>query len=235
MGQGDVIADGDAGGGAGRRLALLHRGGARAGRRRRRADARAGRPRTGEGAGGAMSWQVRAYAALALVLAAGLRAGTSGAGRRRGSWRWWRRMAALAVVGRLAFAAVPNVKPTTDIVLFAGFALGAVPGFMVGAVTARGVEHVLRPGPVDGRGRWWRGAASAWRGRPGPALARPRASRWVAGARLRAGRPGLRRRSWTSTSRPSPPSRPPAPTARCPVPRCPTTWPTWSATSASAC
>lgn len=45
-------------------------------------------------------------------------------------------MAALAVVGRIAFAPLPNVKPTTDIVLFAGFAFGAIPGFAVGAVAA---------------------------------------------------------------------------------------------------
>ena len=47
MGQGDVIADGTPARGAGGRLALLHRDRARAGRRRRRADARAGRPRAG--------------------------------------------------------------------------------------------------------------------------------------------------------------------------------------------
>jgi energy-coupling factor transport system substrate-specific component len=45
-------------------------------------------------------------------------------------------LAALAIVGRIAFAAFPNVKPTTDIVIFAGFALGAAPGFAVGALTA---------------------------------------------------------------------------------------------------
>jgi Squalene-hopene cyclase C-terminal domain/Prenyltransferase and squalene oxidase repeat len=56
-------------------------------------------------------------------------------------------LAALAVVGRLAFAAVPNVKPTTDIVLFAGYALGAVPGFAVGAVTAVVSNVFLSQGP----------------------------------------------------------------------------------------
>ena len=56
-------------------------------------------------------------------------------------------LAALAVVGRLAFAAFPNVKPTTDIVLFAGFALGAVPGFAVGAVTAIVSNIFLSQGP----------------------------------------------------------------------------------------
>jgi uncharacterized membrane protein len=45
-------------------------------------------------------------------------------------------MAALAVVGRIAFAPIPNVKPTTDLILLAGLAFGAVPGFAVGATTA---------------------------------------------------------------------------------------------------
>ncbi|HWM63704.1 MAG TPA: prenyltransferase/squalene oxidase repeat-containing protein [Solirubrobacterales bacterium] len=45
-------------------------------------------------------------------------------------------LAALAIAGRIAFAAFPNVKPTTDIVVFAGFALGPAPGFAVGALTA---------------------------------------------------------------------------------------------------
>lgn len=82
-----------------------------------------------------MSWPVASFAVLALVILAG--------------FAWYERtrpparvvamvaaLAALAVVGRLAFAPIPNVKPTTDIVLFAGFALGPVPGFMVGAITA---------------------------------------------------------------------------------------------------
>jgi prenyltransferase beta subunit/uncharacterized membrane protein len=56
-------------------------------------------------------------------------------------------LAALAVVGRLAFAAIPNVKPTTDIVLFAGYALGAVPGFAVGAITALVSNVFLSQGP----------------------------------------------------------------------------------------
>jgi prenyltransferase beta subunit len=56
-------------------------------------------------------------------------------------------LAALAVVGRLAFAAIPNVKPTTDIVLFAGYALGPVPGFAVGAVTAVVSNVFLAQGP----------------------------------------------------------------------------------------
>ena len=93
-----------------------------------------------------MTWQAASFGLLALVLVAG--------------FLWYEReqpparvlalvaaLAALAVVGRLAFAAVPNVKPTTDIVLFAGYALGAVPGFVVGAVTALVSNIFLSQGP----------------------------------------------------------------------------------------
>jgi len=93
-----------------------------------------------------MSWQAASLALLGIALA--------------GGFAWYERekpparvvavvaaMAALAVVGRLAFAAIPNVKPTTDIVLFAGYALGAVPGFAVGAVTAIVSNIFLSHGP----------------------------------------------------------------------------------------
>jgi prenyltransferase beta subunit len=93
-----------------------------------------------------VSWQATSFVLLGLALAAG--------------FGWYERdrpsarlvalvatLAALAVVGRLAFAAVPNVKPTTDIVLFAGYALGAVPGFAVGAVTAVVSNVFLSQGP----------------------------------------------------------------------------------------
>ena len=93
-----------------------------------------------------MSWQAASLALLAVALAFG--------------FGWYERerpparvvavvaaLAALAVVGRLAFAAIPNVKPTTDIVLFAGYALGGVPGFAVGAVTAIVSNIFLSQGP----------------------------------------------------------------------------------------
>ena len=93
-----------------------------------------------------MSWQAATFVVLALVLL--------------GGFLWYERerpparvlalvaaLAALAVVGRLAFAALPNVKPTTDIVLFAGYALGALPGFAVGAVTALVSNVFLSQGP----------------------------------------------------------------------------------------
>ncbi len=56
-------------------------------------------------------------------------------------------LAALAALGRIAFAPIPNVKPTTDIVLIAGFALGAAPGFVVGAVAALASNLVFGQGP----------------------------------------------------------------------------------------
>jgi energy-coupling factor transport system substrate-specific component len=45
-------------------------------------------------------------------------------------------LAALAVAGRIALGALPNVKPlTTDVIVFAGYALGGAPGFAVGALS----------------------------------------------------------------------------------------------------
>ena len=104
-----------------------------------------------------MSWELASTALLALVLATGF------------AWYERRRpparivalvaaLAALAVVGRLAFAVVPNVKPTTDIVLFAGFALGPIPGFAVGAVTAL-VSNIFL-----GQGPWTAWQMVAWGG-----------------------------------------------------------------------
>lgn len=82
-----------------------------------------------------LSWEAVSF----LILGAGLLAG----------FAWYERsrppsqivalvaaLAALAIAGRIAFAAFPNVKPTTDIVIFAGYALGPAPGFAVGALTA---------------------------------------------------------------------------------------------------
>jgi Prenyltransferase and squalene oxidase repeat len=79
-----------------------------------------------------MSWQLTSFLILGAVLI--------------GGFAWYERsrppsqvvalvaaLAALAIAGRIAFAAFPNVKPTTDIVVFAGYALGPAPGFAVGA------------------------------------------------------------------------------------------------------
>jgi len=80
-----------------------------------------------------MSWQLASFLILGAVLLAG--------------FAWYERsrppsqvvalvaaLAALAIAGRIAFAAFPNVKPTTDIVVFACYALGPAPGFAVGAL-----------------------------------------------------------------------------------------------------
>jgi energy-coupling factor transport system substrate-specific component len=82
---------------------------------------------------------------------------------------WWERgrppsrllalvaaLAALAALGRLAFAPIPNVKPTTDIVLLSGYVLGGAPGFVVGAVGA------LASNIVFGQGPWTPWQMAAW-------------------------------------------------------------------------
>ena len=67
-------------------------------------------------------------------------------------------LAAMAALGRVAFAALPNVKPTTDIVLIAGYVLGGAPGFMVGAVAA------LASNLFFGQGPWTPWQMVAWGG-----------------------------------------------------------------------
>ena len=56
-------------------------------------------------------------------------------------------LAALAVAGRLVLAPIPNVVATTDIVLFTGYAVGAGPGFVVGALAALVSNFWLGQGP----------------------------------------------------------------------------------------
>jgi energy-coupling factor transport system substrate-specific component len=122
-----------------------------------------------------VSWPLASFAILALALAAG--------------FAWYERsrpssrtvaavasLAALATLGRIAFAPLPNVKPTTDIVLIAGYTLGGPPGFAVGAVAA------VASNIVFGQGPWtpWQmlawgmvGLLGAVLGRRGPRLPRP--------------------------------------------------------------
>ncbi len=102
-----------------------------------------------------LTWPIASFALLALALA--------------GGFAWYERshpsskvlalvaaLAALAVAGRVAFAPLPNVKPTTDIVLLAGFALGGAPGFAVGAVAA------LASNLFFGQGPWTPWQMAAW-------------------------------------------------------------------------
>ncbi|HSR95077.1 MAG TPA: prenyltransferase/squalene oxidase repeat-containing protein, partial [Solirubrobacterales bacterium] len=121
-----------------------------------------------------MSWELASFLVLGTVLLAG--------------FAWYERsrptsqvvalvaaLAALAIAGRIAFAAFPNVKPTTDIVIFAGYALGPAPGFAVGGLTA------LVSNFWFGQGPWtpWQMAAWGLCGilGAGLAVARPRAGR----------------------------------------------------------
>ena len=149
LGEGAVIADGSPGeilaggtyfatetarilGGAGGALAPGRRD-------------RTRRPRT-PSRGERMSWQLGAFGILALALA--------------GGFAWYERvrpdarivalvgtLAAFAALGRIAFAAFPNVKPTTDIVLVSGYALGGGPGFAVGAIAGLASNFFFGQGP----------------------------------------------------------------------------------------
>jgi energy-coupling factor transport system substrate-specific component len=56
-------------------------------------------------------------------------------------------LAAIAALGRDAFAAIPDVKPITAIVLLSGFAFGAAPGFAVGAIAGVASNLLLGEGP----------------------------------------------------------------------------------------
>jgi energy-coupling factor transport system substrate-specific component len=56
-------------------------------------------------------------------------------------------MAAAAVAGRVVLTPIPNVQATTDVCLISGFALGAGPGFAIGAIAALASNFFLGQGP----------------------------------------------------------------------------------------
>jgi energy-coupling factor transport system substrate-specific component len=124
-----------------------------------------------------MNWQLGAFGLLGLGLA--------------GGFAWYERvrpdarivalvatLAAFGALGRIAFAAVPNVKPTTDIVLISGYALGGAPGFAVGALAGLASNFFFGQGP------WtpWQMAAWGATGMIGAGLA------WLGSARRAARR-----------------------------------------------
>ncbi len=93
-----------------------------------------------------MSWQLASFALVLAALALGF-------------W-WYERsrpsakllalvatLAAVAALGRDAFAAVPDIKPITAIVLVGGYAFGARPGFAIGATSALASNILLGEGP----------------------------------------------------------------------------------------
>jgi energy-coupling factor transport system substrate-specific component len=128
-----------------------------------------------------VSWQV----GCTLLVVAALAAGFAWFERSRPSSKLVAlvaALAALAIAGRVVFAAIPNVQATTDIVLLAGYALGAGPGFAVGAVAALVSNFFLGQGP------WTPWQMLGWGGVGvcGAALART----WANGARRAAASPG---------------------------------------------
>lgn len=56
-------------------------------------------------------------------------------------------LAALAALGRVPFAVIPSVQPTTFIVIISGYVFGAQAGFMVGAIAALVSNIFLGQGP----------------------------------------------------------------------------------------
>jgi len=123
-----------------------------------------------------MSWELASFLILGGVLL--------------GGFAWYERsrpssqvvalvaaLAALAVAGRVAFVALPNVVATTDVVVFAGFALGPAPGFAVGALAGLVSNFWLGQGPWT---PWQMARFSPW---SGPA---PGGSPWPRSALLRA-------------------------------------------------
>ncbi|MDP4086498.1 MAG: ECF transporter S component [Bacillota bacterium] len=56
-------------------------------------------------------------------------------------------LAAIAAVGRIPFASIPSVQPTTFVIMMSGFVFGAESGFMIGSVAALASNMVLGQGP----------------------------------------------------------------------------------------
>lgn len=65
-------------------------------------------------------------------------------------------LAAVAAVGRIAFAALPNFKPVTAVVIIAGACFGKQSGFMTGALAALGSNLFF------GQGAWTPWQMYAW-------------------------------------------------------------------------
>ncbi len=102
-----------------------------------------------------VTWQIASFTVLALCILCG--------------FVWYERrrpparvaaiiatLVAFAVVGRILFAPFPNMKPTTDIVMLGGYALGGAPGFMIGALSG------LISNFYFGQGPWTPWQMTAW-------------------------------------------------------------------------
>lgn len=56
-------------------------------------------------------------------------------------------LAAIAAVGRIPFASIPSVQPTTFVIMTSGLVFGSESGFMIGAVAAFASNMILGQGP----------------------------------------------------------------------------------------
>lgn len=56
-------------------------------------------------------------------------------------------LSSIAAVGRIPFASLPSVQPTTFVIMMSGFVFGAESGFIIGAVAALASNMVLGQGP----------------------------------------------------------------------------------------
>jgi energy-coupling factor transport system substrate-specific component len=56
-------------------------------------------------------------------------------------------LAAIAAVGRIPFASLPSVQPTTFVIMMSGYVFGAESGFVIGAVAALASNMILGQGP----------------------------------------------------------------------------------------
>ncbi|WHY88361.1 ECF transporter S component [Neobacillus novalis] len=65
-------------------------------------------------------------------------------------------LAAIAAVGRIPFASIPSVQPTTFVIMMSGYVFGAESGFVIGAVAA------LASNMIMGQGPWTPWQMTAW-------------------------------------------------------------------------
>jgi energy-coupling factor transport system substrate-specific component len=56
-------------------------------------------------------------------------------------------LAAIAAVGRIPFASIPSVQPTTFVIMISGLVFGAESGFMIGVIAALASNMILGQGP----------------------------------------------------------------------------------------
>lgn len=56
-------------------------------------------------------------------------------------------LAAIAAVGRIPFASIPSIQPTTFVIMMSGLVFGAESGFIIGAVAALASNMILGQGP----------------------------------------------------------------------------------------